>query len=255
MFYVDQFVYANRLRTYHPGEKFVFAISTMTICVLVHHAFIHFLVMGIMLGLLIFRARVPKFVVLKLMLVPLSFLLIGVVTIAVIFSFHRTGMVASVRLGGCYLGVTIESLRTAGLIMTQSLSSVCCLYFLALTTPVTDLIYVLQSLRLPSLFIELMMLIYRFIFVFIQTAFNIYTAQSSRWGYCTIKKSLHSFGILFANLWGKVFFKTQALLESMISRGYEGELRVLNPEYKMSLFRIIVFLGIDFSLVLIALMV
>lgn len=252
MFYVDQFVYVNKMRGSHPGEKFAFTLVTMMICLAAKNPLVHVMVGGIMLGFLAFRAKIPRHVIAKLMLIPVGFLVIGVITVAISFSPSEAGFLAGFKIGSCYLGVTGKSLEMAGRILLQTFSLVTCLYFLALTVPMVELIYVLQSLRLPALLIELMVLIYRFIFVFIEIAFNIYTAQSSRWGYCSFKKSMYSFGILFANLWGKVFFKSQALFNSMLSRGYEGEIRVLNPHYRVSLINIFIFCLIDIGLIVLA---
>lgn len=252
MFYVDQFVYANKMRAVHPGEKFAFAMITLAICFIVKKPLIHLIIIGIMLGLLIYKARIPGKVVLKLMLMPLGFLLIGVITIAVVISSHPAGMLASLQIGHFYLGVTEASLLQASSILMRALSSVTCLYFLALTIPMIELIYVLQKLKVPAIFVELMMLMYRFIFVFVETAFNIYTAQSSRWGYCNFKRSIYSFGVLFGNLCQKVFFKTKALYDCLLSRGYESELRVINPQYHFSLVNIALFSLIDLGLVILA---
>lgn len=252
MFYVDQFVYTNKMRGIHPGEKFAFAMATLVICFTAHKPLIHLLIIGIMLGLLVFKARVPWRVVAKLMLVPLSFLLIGVVTIGVLIVDDPAGMLDSLKLGRFYLGVTETSLAQSFSIMMRALSAVTCLYFIALTIPMIELIYLLQKMKVPAIFAELMMLMYRFIFVFVETAFNIYTAQSSRWGYCNFKRSIYSFGILFGNLCQKVFFKTKALYDCLLSRGYESELKVINPKYHFSLANIAVFSLIDLGLIILA---
>lgn len=253
MFYVDQYVYANKMRSDHPMERFVFSIVTMGLCIVANKPLINIIVIGIMLGLLIYKAKIPSHVVLKLMAMPLSFLLIGVLTVAIVFKTQSAGMVLSIKLGSYYLGVSESSLNLAGIIMLRSLSSVSCLYFLALTVPMIELIYVLQKLKVPAIVVELMMLMYRFIFVFVETAFNIYTAQSSRWGYSSFKRSIYSFGSLFGNLCQKVFIKTKFLFESLLSRGYESELRVINPHYRFSRNNIIIFSLIDIGLIAVTL--
>jgi len=253
MLYIDQFVYSNNMRDVHPGEKFFFAITTMIICLMVKNPLIHLLVLGITLTFLIKKARIPGFVVGKMLLVPMGFLVLGVITIAFSWGPDQGEFLLSINLGSHYLGVTGAGLKTAGFIFLQALSSVSCLYFLALTVPMIDLIYVLKLLKVPSLVIELMMLVYRFIFVFVETAFQIYTAQSSRWGYSSFRRSIYSFGVLFANLWGKVFIKSQALMDSLQSRGYEGEIRVLHPSYKFSGKNMLIFVLVDTGLILVAL--
>jgi cobalt/nickel transport system permease protein len=253
MLYIDQFVYTNKMRFFHPGEKLFFSLITMIICLLINNPFMHLTVIGVMIGLLVGKARIPGYVLGKILLVPLVFLLLGVITVALSWNNDGIGMLASVRIGDYFLGTTKEDLMSAGRIFLRALSSVTCLIFLAFTVPMIDMIYVLKLLKVPSLIIEMMLLIYRFIFVFVETAFHIYTAQSSRWGYSGFKRSVYSFGMLFANLWGKVYFKTRFLMESLLSRGYEGEIRVLYATPKFSGKNIFFFVTIDLALIVIAL--
>jgi cobalt/nickel transport system permease protein len=252
MLYVDEFVYTNKLRNSHPLERFIFAFVTLIIGILINNPLINLIIVTIMLSFLIYWAKIPSFVVVRLMLIPMGFLVLGVVTIAISISFSPNDMLAYIPVGTYYLGITFKSLNLAISTMLRALSSISCLYFLALTTPMIELIYVIEILKMPNIVTELMILVYRFIFIFIETAFNIYTAQSSRWGYCNFKRSIYSLGILFANLWGKAFLKSKALFISLLSRGYENKLQVLNPKYRFSKVYIITFGIIDLLLIIMA---
>ena len=83
------------------------------------------------------------------------------------------------------------------------------LYFLALTTPMTEIITVLHKLKVPVIITELMVLIYRFIFVFMETATTIRRAQLSRSGYVSMKSSFRSLSRLSSALLGEVFRDAQ----------------------------------------------
>ena len=249
MLYIDQFVYKNKMRHFHPLEKVVFAFATILLSVITDKMAVHLAIMAVMFSLLVFKAGTPVTVVVKLLLAPAGFLLAGGLSLAVIVNVSADGMLAALTLGNFYLGVTATSLVLATGVLLRSLSAVSALYFLVLTTPMTDLLHVLQLLRVPAMVIELVMLIYRFIFVFIETAFSIYAAQSARLGFIDFRRSITSFGVLFANLWGKAFFKSQAMYNSLLSRGYEGELKVLSPEYKFSLPNTLLFVLLELGLV------
>lgn len=253
MLYIDQFVYANKMRGTHPGDRFAFALATLAITVLVSQPQLHLAVTVVMISLLAGKARVPLPVIAKLFSIPATFLLLGTLTIALQLNINATDMLAGVRLGSHLLGVTETSLTTAAATLLKSLSAVSCLYFLVLTIPMTEIIHLLQRLRMPAVLLDLMMIIYRFIFVLVETAFHIYTAQSSRWGYAGFRRSINSFGLLFANLWAKSFMKSQAIFTSLLSRGYEGELHVIPPAYPWSKQNLLLFAAIDLSLIFTAL--
>jgi cobalt/nickel transport system permease protein len=241
------------MRTSHPAERFAFAIFTMLICLATGNYLVNLAVIAVMIGLLVFKAAIPARVIAKLMLVPVGFLIIGVLAIAILISSSNEGMLLNIKVGNYFLGVTENSLMLAGSTILKSISAVSALYFLVLTTPMIEIIYVLQLLRFPSIILELMILMYRFIFVFLETAFYIYTSQSARLGYCSFKRSINSFGLLFANLWGKTFVKSQALCTSLLSRGYDRELKVLYPTYTLSTANVLFFLLIDLVLIAISL--
>lgn len=233
MLYIDQYVYTNGLRHTHPLERVAFALFTLAVCQL-GSGMVQIVVILLMIGLLVGKVRIPCGVVGKLLLVPLGFLLTGAAVLAISMGRDPEGLLWAFRVGPYYWGLTPSGLQLAATTSLKAFSSVTCLYFLALTTPVTELSYVLKLCRLPKVVIELMVLIYRFIFMFLETAFQIYTAQSSRWGYATFGRSLASFGLLFACLWGKAYTRARVMWVSLISRGYEDELRILHPCYLFS---------------------
>lgn len=250
MLYIEQFVYTNKLRESHPLERVIFALFTMLMALVSKDWKIHFLILFVNMLLLVFKAGIKPVVLLKLLSLPLGFLFIGVSTIAIQISSHQLDYLYYLQIGKFQAGITGASLLLAFQTMTVSLSALSCLYFLALTTPMVEIIYALQVFKLPDLLIELMVVIYRFIFVFLNTAMNIYYAQDSRYGHSSFKKSINSFGMLFANLWAKAFFKSKALFQSLEARSYAGTIKVLNPVYKFSKANLLMFIFIDFFILL-----
>lgn len=234
MLKIDQYAYMNRLAQIHPAEKSVFAIMTMVICLGFSSPVISLLVILMMSGLTIFLARIPARFLLRLMLAPMSFLLLGVLTVAFVVTRDSSALQWGFSIGYYNVGVTASGLIRAGELFLKSLGAVSCLYFLSLTTPMVEILMLLRKLRLPPLFIEIMSLVYRFIFVLLDTTDKIYTSQASRWGYGTLKTSYFSFGQLLSNLFTKSFFNSKMLYMTLTARCYNGELNVLENDYVWS---------------------
>ncbi|OAT79954.1 cobalt ECF transporter T component CbiQ [Desulfotomaculum copahuensis] len=254
MFAIDQYAYTSRLRPVHPGEKLAFALVTMVICLASVSPAAPLAVLLIMTGAVLFRAGIPWRFYLKLMTLPLSFLIIGVLTVAVSISTGPPPPLLSGRtLGGITIGFTAASLQLAVLLFVKSLGAVSCLYFLSLTTPMVEVISLLRRFKVPALFVELMSLIYRFIFVIMETAEKMYVAQSSRWGYASIKTAYISLGQLVANLFGKSYHRSQALFTALQSRCYNGDLRVLETPRAPSRSNIMLIAAVDLFLAVLAL--
>jgi cobalt/nickel transport system permease protein len=253
VFQVDQYAYSNNLRHVHPGEKVAYALITMIICMAAPGILVPLLVMLLMAATVILRAGIPPRVYFKLLCLPLGFLLAGALTVALTVSRVPDPAVHGLTFYGFTVGVTVPGLQRAGFLLVKSLGAVSCLYFLSLTTPVVEIISVLRRLRVPAVFIELMGLIYRFIFVIMDTAEKMYVSQSSRWGYASLKTAYNSLGQLVSNLFIKSYYRSQALFTTLMARGYTGEIRVLERPFPLSKKNLALIALVDVLLMLLSL--
>jgi len=234
MILIDKYAYCNKIQGISPMEKVTFSIGTLIICLAVNSLLVDGLVIALMALLLIFYVGIPSKFYCKMMFLPISFLLLGLLGIALDMSSQQSNFVSSLPLGKYYLGFTEQGLHTANILFFRALASVSCLYYLSLTTPIVEIIAVLRKAKMPELFLELMSLIYRFIFVLLETADKIYLAQSSRLGYADLKKSYSSLGHLISNLFIRAFKRSNDLYSALEARGYQGSLRVMEKKYKIS---------------------
>jgi len=251
---MDSYAYSNKLKNVHPAEKALFAMITMVVCLTAPRVITPLIVLMSMAVVIVIKAGIPTRVFVKLMLVPLSFLLISVLTIAFSISTSPTGFWLAQTINGITIGTRYPDLITALHLFLRSLGAVSCLYFLALTTPLTELITILHKMRVPAIITELMALIYRFIFVFMETATTIRRAQLSRSGYVSMKSSFRSMSRLFTALLGKVFVKSQELYNSMAARCYTGEIKVLTKKRPTNLRNYIMITGFEIPLILLNLL-
>ncbi|GEA15631.1 MAG: cobalt/nickel transport system permease protein [Moorella sp. (in: firmicutes)] len=234
MFSIDQYAYSNRLKNVHPGEKIAFALVTLLIALVAPRPSIPAIIIALMAGATIGFAGIPARFYLQLMLVPFSFLLAGVIMIALTITGQPQTGLKGVTILGWTFGVTPAGMHLAGKIFLKSLGAAACLYFLSLTTPMVDILTVLRQLRFPALLVDLISLTYRFIFVLLATVNDIYTAQASRLGYTSLRTSYHSLGQLAASLFIKTYRRSQELFTALTARGYHEELRVLEAAYPFS---------------------
>ncbi len=110
--------------------------------------------------------------------------------------------------------------------------------------PMPDILNVLRAIHCPTLLCELMLLIYRFIFVLLETASAIGVSQRCRLGNRDGRTSMRSFGQLGAVLLVRSAKRADALYASMEARCYDGELRVLpesRPPRARALFAVFAF--------------
>ena len=243
MIAIDQLCYSSRLR-YENGEvKFAYAGLTLLVCVVSRQLPVSLVVLAVNYFLTVKKGGVPARRYLHFMAVPLVFLLLS--TLAIVLNIRRSPMdLFALPVGSFYItGSRAGLIYGANLVLT-ALASVSCLYFLAMTTPMPDILNTLRKLYCPALLIELMLLIYRYIFVLLSTAHAIRVSQASRLGNRDYRHSLRSFGLMGSVLMVRAVTRSRALYDSMEARCYDGVLRVLSethPAKKSSVIKIAVF--------------
>ena len=230
MIVIDKLCYYSKLRYVNAGEKFAYAMATLIFCLVSRSIVIALLVLAVNGILNVKTGGIPLSRYKTLMAVPLAFLFLS--TIAIIINISKTPLDAfAIPVGSYYITGSYSSILYGIQLILTALASVSCLYFLSLNTPMTDIILVLHKLHCPLLIQELMLLIYRFIFVLLDIASAITTSQNSRLGNKDYKTSIKSFGSMISVLFIRAMKKSNALYDAMEARCYDGTIRVLTENY------------------------
>ena len=139
--------------------------------------------------------------------------------------------IGSFQVGSYYLAITRESMSEAIRVFCVALASVSCMYFLTLSTPMIDILTALGQLHVPRLLIEMMLLLYRFIFLIFDMTNAITTAQKCRLSDINFKTKLTSMSKMLAATLIKSLQASNRLYDALESRGYTGTIEVIEPDY------------------------
>ncbi len=172
--------------------------------------------------------RIPAGTYLKILATPAGFVLVSAVVIA--FFFGEGEKLFTLHLLGFSFGVSSAGLNMAMLVLARTLGGMSCLLFLSLTTPMIELFSVLKTTRLPDSFIEISMMMYRYIFVFLDVAMGVRYAQIVRLGYKDIRTSFRSTAMLGTNLFIRSWEQGEKLYLAMSARCYDGKLVMLDEK-------------------------
>ena len=201
----DRYAYQSRLRRISPMPKLLLTGSALVLCLLCDSVTVGLVTLLGMWGLVTALGGLSPRVFLRFLCVPMAFLAIGCVTILINSYPQGAPVLLAVPVGA--------------------------MYFLALNTPVTDVTMALERMHVPHLLVELMELIYRFIFVLTETASRIRLAQESRLGYQGVRRSLSSLGTLASMVFLRAWRKADRVYTALESRGYSGSLVTLSGGY------------------------
>lgn len=234
MINIDNYAYLSRLSSANPIEKFTMAMLTMATCLWADSISISVIVFLIMGGITVIKGGISLKFYLTLLSLPFGFLLLGIMSIAIELGSSGDNYLWSFSILGTVAGITKTGIFLALKLLFKAMGAVSCLYFLSLSTPIIDILSVLKKMRLPKLFIELMGLVYRFIFVLLETANSICTSQISRLGYRDFKTGYRSLSLLFSTLFYRAFKKSEDIYAALYARGYDGELNVIEEKTSVS---------------------
>lgn len=228
----DRYAYASRLKTIAPAAKITMSAVSVVLCLSAQSMPVCMLAILTFCVLLVRAGGTPLPAVCRLMAAPFWFLLVGAAPIVLTRCSDLGAALWGVTLGGRVYGVTAASLANGARLIVRALGVIASVYFTALTTPVTDLLPALRRMHVPRLFVALMELIYRFIFVLFETAGRIRTAQASRLGYDGLRRSFQSLGVLLSAVFMSAYRRADRIFTALESRGYEGEINMLARPYE-----------------------
>lgn len=230
---LDQYAHCSKLRGVSPAAKASFALGGLVVCVSASGNALSLALFCVMAFACVVKSGVGVRAFFRLCAIPFWFVLIGALTVAVRFTGAAGGLFA-LPLFGHFLVLTTESAARAISLFLKSMASVSCLYFLCVSTTMNELLGLLDRLRCPKLFTELMMLIYRFIFVLLEIAEQLSIAQKSRLGDLGYKNRMRSVAILGGGIFIKAFKRSGDILNAMESRGYNGDVAFTTVLVRMS---------------------
>jgi cobalt/nickel transport system permease protein len=155
----------------------------------------------------------------------------GVIVLPAVFSFVTPGEIV-LSLGhwfGHEVGLTRQGLTSVALIVCRVATSISLVVLLTLTTSWTRLLAALRSLFVPRLLVLVLGMAYRYLFVLLDSVFEMVTARRART--VAAERSLHGERATTSFSAGALFGKAHALSEeihqAMLARGFRGELRML----------------------------
>ncbi len=244
LFISETYAYCNGLRQAHPGEKGLFFILTLLIALVNKSLLISLALAGFIIILLVVKARIPLLTILGFMLIPAGFVFLSLMVLVLSLTRETSGDLVLGAWAGYYLVISYSSVWLAKTVLAKAIGSLTCMIFLIFTTPLVDVMALLHRLKVPGILLELMVLTYRFIFVLLETAGQIYRAQEARCGFSTRVSAFRTLRLLIVNLFAKTLHRSRQLTLGLAGRGYRGVLLVpkeLPPLSVSHLFGIVVF--------------
>ncbi|MCX8206535.1 MAG: cobalt ECF transporter T component CbiQ [Methanothrix sp.] len=212
---LDDYAHENGLRDVSPKLKLAIGAFSIIACIASPTPAVPLAVSTCLSAAVIALARIPWRMYIGLTAIPLSFALLSATVVALLSPGEPLMSIGALRLSheGLWLGV---------LLVSRTIGGASSLFFIALTTPMSEIFAVLRSMGAPEALVELSMLIYRYIFVLLEEAMMVHSAQEMRMGYSSVRRSISSFAMLASVLFIRAWERGEKLMLAMDSRCYNG---------------------------------
>ncbi|HWQ71226.1 MAG TPA: cobalt ECF transporter T component CbiQ [Desulfitobacteriaceae bacterium] len=228
---LDFYAYNSRIRHWNPVFKAVLSILTVLLCIALNNPYVSVVVITAMAYLTVIKGKLPLPEYLAVLAIPIVFILVSVFAIIIDFSRQPMGQY-NLNLGFCYVFTSRAMLNQGLFLILKIFAAISALMMMTLSTPSSEIIYVLRKVHVPKIIVELMNMIYRYIFVLTDVFLKMKNSAESRLGYCDLKTSWQTFGSIAGNLLVVSLKKANAYYDAMEARCYDGDLLFLEEEKK-----------------------
>ncbi len=219
---IDKLSYQSRWRQADPMGKLVL-YAVFLLAAMLSQPMYQALLLVFIAALTCYLLRVGPRRYLRWLAIPLSFLLVGLVTIVISLSRQPENLWWGMQIGHWWLGLDKVGLTTANQTLWRSLAALAATFWFVLNTPFPQLIQILKRCHAPRLLTEQILLTWRFIFILIEEAAAIHQAQSLRFGYISLRTGYHSLAMLVGMLFTRVMIRYQQMVISLDMKLYQGD--------------------------------
>ena len=227
---IDDYAYNNKLSKANPNVKFSIGMLLLILSLINPYNIISVAIIFIMSIVIVGVAKIQLKDYIRFIKIPLIFLIISIFMILFSFTQSKELLLYSMKIGSLYIGISNESIDTAIHLLFRALSCLTCIYFVMLTTPFNQLIFILKKMHLPDTFLEISILMYRFIFIFLEEVADIKKSQELKFGYINLKNAYQSFGLLVNMLFKRMMIRYDEMSIALDMKLYDGTFHIIEED-------------------------
>jgi cobalt/nickel transport system permease protein len=239
---IDEYAYLSHLKGVNGGLKLCYTLSVILICVSTKGWLVPILATIVSLVITVGFGKVPLRDYLSLFSVPVIFLTMSALAIALTLNFD----------GGITIVFHRKDILRAVVVSLKALGAVSATYTLSLSTPMDEIVSILGKLRLPEVLCELMRLMYRYVFILMDSQARMRNSATARLGYDGFGRSIKTFGLVCSNLLAVSFRRASDYYNAVESRSFGGRLKFLGANRPLKAMHVVGFGGCVVLLLLVS---
>ena len=163
--------------------------------------------------------RIPPQLLLTRLIIP--FFMVFVLLVTQVFLYGQTPLF-QVNIAGWVLSGYIEGLMRGLTLILRVLAGISLILLLSMSTPADKLFKAAAWFRFPGTFVEIGLLIYRYIFVLAEEFIRLQDAQRTRLARNGWRRGMKAATVLGASIILRSYDRAERVFEAMTVRGYIG---------------------------------
>lgn len=209
----------NALTKVDPRTKLVVAFLVICVVILSKHPLLPLCVAGTCLVTMLV-IRIPIKLICVRLLAPM-----GIVFVLIVLkTFLTEGTpIAVLSILGHEFIASAEGLKHGLVLASRVLGAVSVVLLLSSVAPAHQVFHALRWFRVPDAWVEIALLIYRYVFALLDQTSDVMVAQRVRLGYSSVTRSVSSVSVLAGTVVGRSMDQAMRTFEAMTLRGYNGK--------------------------------
>ncbi len=238
----DVYNYNHKLAKTPVVLKSLYVLPAFILSIISTNLFFHIGIFSLFLIATIYVTQQPIFQLLKLFLIPSTFIGIGCLTLLLSVNFEGNW--------STFMYLNKETLPVALAIFFRSYAIISMVYFWLLTNTISEIATLMYACKIPSLFVELFVLIYKFIYMLMYTTKSMLIAQKCRMGYASTRKnSINAFAYIFGVVFKQAMMQTSQIEIAMDARLGNNEYLFVKPKVNFNIKKITIPLAVNIAIV------
>ena len=160
----------------------------------------------------------------KVLFVAAAFIFMSTIGLVLINGKVLEGALVQFQVAGSWWSITEGSVEYSGLTALKALNGLIAIQFAIYCFSFSEALAIARTIYLPCVFIELIMLSYRYLFGVKKSVQEVMLAQRQRLGYVGFRSSLRSFSTMLSAVLVKSLRLSTQNYQAMTTRAYQGVL-------------------------------
>lgn len=236
---LDYYTYISGMRNWNSFYKVLFSFSSLLWVIIADSSLISLWTILFMSVLILKVGKIGFHDYVGVLKIPIVFIIMSSIAIMTTVdpnlenAWYIDGKCLGFQFFSYYVYLTKAQCMLSCKVAAKAIGAICAMYMMTLSTPMGEVLAVFRKLHAPKIIVELMHLIYRYIFMMSDVYQMQKDATTSRLGYINFRTSVRSFSNNVANLLVMSLARANTCYDAMESRGYDGEFCVMEERRKI----------------------